>query len=149
MKKIATLVLALVVSTFAVDFTLSGIEIVSGYGVDAQLMEFEAEGLTVDVQDSTSIQIRVDSPYQFETIGFYVEWNDTTIELDNSKFEKGDLFGSAGAFTFNQIEKNKVYVYADIPEGETYDTKQDQLITRFVVAIDKVTNKARIYFIVE
>ena len=149
MKKFAALILALAVSAFAVDFSLENVQVIQGYGADIQYMEFETGGLTLNVQDSAKIQVRIDSPYQFHGIGFFVTWNDTTIHLDSSKFGKGNIFGNAGMFTFSQIGKNKVYVYADIPQGESFDTKNDYLITRFVVAVDKVTNKARIYFIVE
>lgn len=149
MKTIATLILALAISAFAVDFQLENVQVIQGYGADIQYMEFEKSGLTLDVQDSAKVQIRIDAPYQFHGIGFYVTWNDTTVILDGSGFKRGNIFGNAGTFTVNQISDNKVYVYADIPQGQTFDTKNDYLITRFIVSVDKITNKARIYFIVE
>lgn len=149
MKKLATLILALTLSAFAVDFQLENVQVIQGYGADIKYMEFEKSGLTLDVQDSAKVQIRIDAPYQFHGIGFYVTWNDTTVILDGSGFKRGNIFGNAGTFTVNQISDNKVYVYADIPQGQTFDTKNDYLITRFIVSVDKITNKARIYFIVE
>jgi hypothetical protein len=149
MKKLATLILALTVSALAVEFNLENVQVIQGYGADIEYMEFETAGLTLNVQDSAKVQIRIDAPYQFHGIGFYVTWDDTTVNLDGSGFQRGNVFGNAGTFTANQIGKNKVYIYSDIPQGQVFDTKIDQLITRFIVTVDKVTNKARIYFIVE
>ena len=72
-KLIAAFVLALCVSAFPITFTLEDVEVLQGYGNNVQHMFVSHEPFTVDVQDSATIQIRIEASYQFHGIGFFQE----------------------------------------------------------------------------